>query len=104
MPELGEVREFATGFAESVSVAPGVYMGRMQTVQKIWTGHKWAAHGTIEAAATLAALADEGRSTGPRENGQRLNAAFRQFAPESEQPKVNVREFVQGTDTKDIGR
>jgi hypothetical protein len=45
MPEIGEVREFATGFIVSVSPlgGPGFSEARMQTVQKIWTGERCAA-------------------------------------------------------------
>lgn len=55
MPETGEVRDFATGFMESVPSPsyPGVYTARMQVEQRVWTGTKWADYSDPDATTLL---------------------------------------------------
>jgi hypothetical protein len=53
MHEIGEVREFATGFMVAVEASPGVCKAAMQTEQRVWDGAQWCAVGTRECAAIL---------------------------------------------------
>lgn len=61
MPEIGEVRDFATGCLTTGphSHIPGVYVARMETEQRIWTGDRWSPYGSEEASRTLAKMAAE---------------------------------------------
>lgn len=68
MPEIGEVRDFATGVVGSVPdpLYPGnISKAVMLVEQRIWTGEAWAKLGTEACARILSELCDvRGRAEG----------------------------------------